>query len=59
MRAAYKFSCLQDFLDIYYAACNVLKTEQDFFALMYAYFLKCKEDNVRHTEIFFDPQTHT
>ncbi|MFN8715138.1 MAG: adenosine deaminase [Bacteroidota bacterium] len=56
---AYKFSNLQDFLDIYYAGAGVLLHEQDFYDLTWAYLLKCKEQNVIHTEIFFDPQTHT
>ncbi len=59
VRQAYQFSNLQDFLDIYYAGCNVLITEQDFYDLSYAYFLKAKENNVMHAEIFFDPQSHT
>ncbi len=56
---AYKFSCLQDFLDIYYQGANVLQTEQDFYDLTYSYLQKCAAQNVRHTEIMFDPQTHT
>ncbi|WNC70272.1 adenosine deaminase [Thalassotalea nanhaiensis] len=56
---AYQFNNLQSFLDIYYQGANVLITEQDFFDLTWAYLLRCKEDNVIHTEIFFDPQTHT
>lgn len=59
IRAAYKFNNLQEFLDIYYAGANVLLTEQDFYDLTWAYLLKCKENNVVHTEIFVDPQTHT
>ena len=59
VREAYKFSCLQDFLDIYYAGASVLLYEQDFFDLTYAYLTKCAEQNIRHTEIMFDPQTHT
>ncbi len=59
VRAAYDFSNLQDFLDIYYAGANVLQTEQDFHDLAYAYFQRAAADNVRHAEIFFDPQTHT
>lgn len=59
LREAYKFDCLQDFLDIYYQGANVLQTEQDFYDLTYAYFEKCAAQNVRHTEIMFDPQTHT
>lgn len=56
---AYQFSCLQDFLDIYYQGANVLQTEEDFYDLTYAYLSKCNDQNVRHTEIMFDPQTHT
>lgn len=59
VRAAYKFHNLQSFLDIYYAGASVLITEQDFYDLTWAYIEKCKEDHVVHTEIFFDPQTHT
>ncbi|ESQ87448.1 adenosine deaminase [Asticcacaulis sp. AC460] len=59
VRAAYDFSNLQDFLDIYYQGANVLLTEQDFYDLSMAYFRRAAEDNVRHAEIFFDPQTHT
>jgi adenosine deaminase len=59
VRAAYSFSNLQDFLDIYYAGADVLRTEQDFHDLAVAYFQRAAADNVRHAEIFFDPQTHT
>lgn len=59
LRKAYEFDCLQDFLDIYYQGAKVLLTEQDFYDLTYAYFEKCAIQNVRHTEIMFDPQTHT
>ncbi|TPW04082.1 MAG: adenosine deaminase [bacterium] len=59
VRAAYDFSNLQDFLDIYYAGANVLLTRRDFEDLAYAYFQRAAADNVRHAEIFFDPQTHT
>ena len=59
VRAAYKFHNLQSFLDIYYAGASVLINEQDFYDLTWAYIEKCKQDNVVHTEIFFDPQTHT
>jgi len=59
VRAAYEFSNLQSFLDIYYQGANVLVEEQDFYDLCWAYLLRCKQDNVLHTEIFFDPQTHT
>lgn len=59
VRDAYEFHNLQSFLDIYYQGANVLIHEQDFFDLTWAYLLRCREDNVLHTEIFFDPQTHT
>ncbi len=59
VHAAYQFSNLQSFLDIYYQGANVLIHEQDFFDLTWAYMLRCQQDNVIHTEIFFDPQTHT
>lgn len=59
VRQAYNFHNLQSFLDIYYAGANVLIYEQDFYDLAWAYFEKCAEDNVVHTEMFFDPQTHT
>ena len=59
VRQAYDFSDLQSFLDIYYRGANVLQTEQDFYDLAWAYFSKAHSQNVRHTEIFFDPQTHT
>ena len=59
IRSAYNFRDLQSFLDIYYKGSNVLIKQQDFFDLTWAYMLKCREDNVVHTEIFFDPQTHT
>ena len=59
VRDAYQFHNLQSFLDIYYQGANVLIHEQDFYDLTWAYLLKCRQDNVVHTEIFFDPQTHT
>lgn len=59
VRQAYNFHNLQSFLDIYYAGANVLIYEQDFYDLAWAYFEKCAEDNVVHTEMFFDSQTHT
>ncbi len=59
VRAAYEFDNLQSFLDIYYQGANVLIEEQDFFDLCWAYLLRCQQDKVLHTEIFFDPQTHT
>ena len=59
LRAAYAFNNLQEFLDLYYRGADVLRTEQDFYDLTWAYLLKCREQNVVHTEPFFDPQTHT
>lgn len=59
LRKAYQFSNLQDFLDIYYQGANVLQTEADFYDLTWAYLKKCHQQNVRHVEPFFDPQTHT
>ena len=59
VRSAYAFSNLQDFLDIYYAGASVLIESQDFYELASQYFLRAHADNVRHAEIFFDPQTHT
>jgi adenosine deaminase len=59
IRDAYNFSDLQSFLDIYYAGANVLREAQDFYDLTFAYLQRAAEDNVRHVEIFFDPQTHT
>ena len=59
LRAAYSFSRLQDFLDIYYQGADVLRTKEDFRDLAVAYFDRAAADNVRHAEIFFDPQTHT
>ncbi|MCY9870686.1 adenosine deaminase [Vibrio barjaei] len=59
LRTAYDFEDLQSFLDIYYQGANALITEQDFYDLTWAYLERCKADNVIHTEIFFDPQTHT
>lgn len=59
VKQAYKFTNLQSFLDIYYAGANVLITEEDFYDLTWAYIKKCHEENIIHTEIFFDPQTHT
>lgn len=59
VKQAYNFHNLQSFLDIYYAGANALIYEQDFYDLTWAYFEKCKADYVVHTEIFFDPQTHT
>jgi adenosine deaminase len=59
VRAAYGFSNLQDFLDIYYAGADVLRTERDFHDLAAAYFARAAADGVVHAEIMFDPQTHT
>lgn len=59
LRSAYAFTDLQSFLDIYYAGASVLLHEADFFDMAWAYFLRAQADHVIHTEIFFDPQTHT
>jgi len=59
IRAAYEFSDLQSFLDIYYAGAGVLQNTEDFFDLTWAYLNRIHSENVRHVEIFFDPQTHT
>ncbi|MFD3262926.1 adenosine deaminase [Phenylobacterium ferrooxidans] len=59
VRAAYAFSNLQDFLDIYYQGAGVLQTEEDFRDLAMAYFRRAAADGTVHAEIFFDPQTHT
>ena len=58
VKSAYNFHNLDSFLDIYYQGSKVLINEEDFSDLTWAYILKCKKDNVVHTEIFFDPQTH-
>ena len=58
IRRAYDFACLQDFLDLYYAGMQVLKSERDFFELADAYFRRAERDNVRRIECFFDPQAH-
>jgi len=58
IKSAYNFSNLESFLKIFYQGSRVLINEQDFFDLTWAYVMKCKENNVVHTEIFFDPQTH-
>src|SRR5690606_23641889 len=58
IRNAYQFHNLQSFLDIYYEGAGVLHKEEDFYDLTWAYLERCKEDYVRHTEIFFDPRTH-
>ena len=59
LKQAYNFSNLQSFLDLYYQGASVLCNEQDFYDLTMAYLTRCQADNVVHTEIFFDPQTHT
>src|SRR5436190_21587254 len=59
VRQAYRFRNLQDFLDIYYLGMSVLITEQDFYDLAWAYLERAHADNVRHVEMFFDPQGHT
>jgi adenosine deaminase len=59
VKAAYQFDNLQSFLDIYYDAASVLQTEQDFYDMTWAYLQRCHDQNVVHTEVFFDPQTHT
>ncbi len=59
LRAAYAFTDLQSFLDIYYAGASVLLQEADFFDMAWAYFQRAAADNVVHAELFFDPQTHT
>jgi len=58
-RAAYRFDSLQSFLDLYYAGCAVLTTKQDFYDLTWAYATVAVQENIRHVEPFFDPQTHT
>ena len=59
LRAAYQFTSLQDFLDVYYQGAAVLRTNEDFYDLALAYFERVVPDGVRRAEIFFDPQTHT
>lgn len=59
VQKAYEFTDLQSFLDVYYEGASVLMTEEDFYELTYAYFEKAAQQNIRHAEIFFDPQTHT
>jgi adenine deaminase len=59
VRRAYVFSDLQSFLDVYYAGCQVLLKEQDFYDLTWAYLRRAAAQGVRHVEVFFDPQTHT
>lgn len=59
LKKAYNFNNLQEFLNIYYAGANVLLTAQDFYDMTWAYLSRAHEQNIVHTEIFFDPQTHT
>jgi len=59
IEAAYNFEDLQSFLDLYYAGAGVLRDEEDFFTLMWEYLSRCHKENIVHTEIMFDPQTHT
>ncbi|MBS8232866.1 adenosine deaminase [Marinobacter salarius] len=59
LRQAYSFNNLQEFLDLYYQGANVLRTEQDFYDLTWAYLQKCQAQGVVHVEPFYDPQTHT
>jgi adenosine deaminase len=59
LRRAYRFTKLQDFLDIYYQGMSVLKVEQDYYDLAIAYLRRAAADNVRYVEMFFDPQGHT
>ena len=59
LKDAYSFSSLQDFLDVYYAGMRVLRTERDFYDLATAYFERATQDNIRHAEVFFDPQAHS
>jgi len=59
VRTAYEFTDLQSFLDIYYEGASVLLEEDDFYDMTWAYLEKVSSQNVRHSEIFFDPQTHT
>ena len=59
LRQAYSFYNLQEFLDLYYQGANVLRTEQDFYDLTWAYLQKCQAQGVVHVEPFYDPQTHT
>ncbi|GAL02515.1 adenosine deaminase [Photobacterium aphoticum] len=58
LRDAYQFNDLQSFLDLYYWGAKVLRTEQDFYDLTFAYLERCHDEHVMHTEIFFDPQSH-
>ncbi len=58
LKQKYKFTCLKDFLDLYYACCDVLREEEDFQELMYEYLKKAYSQGLKYAEIFFDPQTH-
>ena len=58
VRAAYNFTKLQDFLDLYYQGMGVIRTRQDFHDLMAAYLARCRDENIVHVEVFFDPQAH-
>jgi adenosine deaminase len=58
LRSAYAFNNLQEFLDVYYSGMSVLRTEEDFYDLTWAYLQRVHRDNVVHVEIFFDPQAH-
>lgn len=59
VKKAYQFNDLQSFLDIYYQAAGVLRQEEDFYDLTWEYLQRCHDENIRHVEVFFDPQTHT
>lgn len=59
IKKAYEFADLQSFLDVYYQGTDVLQTSEDFYELTWAYLTKAHKDNIKHVEIFFDPQTHT
>src|SRR5438105_7118960 len=59
VKRAYQFSDLQSFLDIYYRGSRVLLRDRDFYDLTWAYMKKAREQNIRHAEVFFDPQAHT
>lgn len=59
LKNQFKFTCLKDFLDLYYQCCDVLKDEDDFSSLVYSYIKKASSQGLKYAEIFFDPQTHT
>jgi adenosine deaminase len=59
VRGDFQYACLQDFLDLYYEGCEVLIHERDFYEMTEAYFYKVSLRNVRHVELFFDPQSHS